>query len=133
MKYTILNCTPHPVCLFAGALYNQHAGYSIGGKEILRIPPCGVVATAKSSVEILPAVEIDGIEIPLCKRGFTSLTQLPEGGTHYIVSSVYAQAAAALGKNTDNLLVPYGQVKENGKVVGCIGLAQNESFKEAAA
>lgn len=122
----IINCTPHNVTVYIGTIYDPDAGCSVGGSELVTIPPCGIVATAKSAVTPLPALSIQGANIPVCKRDFSRLTKLPEGGDLYIVSSVYAQAAAELGLDTSKLLCPYGTVKDlNGKQVGCTALVKN--------
>ncbi len=124
----IINCLPHAVCVYAGSLYDPASGCSIGGTEILRIPPSGFVATAKSSIFSLSPITIDGVDVPSCKREFAAVSQLPESdnpNTLYVVSSVYAQAAAELGMDTSRMITPYGTVKVNGRIVGCTGLIMN--------
>lgn len=119
----VINCCPHTVAVYAGTTYDPASGKSKGGKEILRFPASGIVASARSSVEALPSLEINGVDVPTCKRDFARITELPEGEVMYIVSSLYAQAATALGKNVSNLLTPYGSVvDEHGAIIGCTGL-----------
>lgn len=122
----IINCTPHAVSIYIGTLFDASAGHNVGGTEILSIPPSGVVATAKSCIEPLDPMTIQGVSVPTCKRGFASITELPSGGDFYVVSSVYAQAATELGLDTSKLLTPYGTVKgRNGAIIGCTGLVRN--------
>lgn len=120
----IINCCPHTVSVFEGSVYDPASGKSKGGKEILRFPASGIVASARSSVEALPSMEIDGVAVPTCKRNFAKVSELPGEENHlYIVSSVYAQATKELGGNVENLLTPYGTVvNECGAIVGCTGL-----------
>lgn len=126
MEYPkIINCTPHSVSIFMGTLYDPDGGHSIGGTKIADIPPCGTVATAKSSVLVNAPLNINGVPVPTCKRQFASVSPLPEEGDLYIVSAVYAQACAELGLDTSKLLSPYGTVKSNGKIIGCTGLVRN--------
>lgn len=124
----IINCLPHDVCVYTGTLFSQAIGANIGGTEVLRIPPSGVVATARSSIRFLGSLHIHGVDVPSCERTFSEITELPksdEQDTLYVVSSVYAQAATELGMDTSKLITPYGMVKANGKIVGCTGLIQN--------
>lgn len=124
----IINCLPHDVCVYAGTLFSQAIGANVGGTEILRLPPSGVVATARSSIRFLGPLHIHGVDVPSCERTFSEITKLPESDdpdTLFVVSSVYAQAAAELGMDTSKMITPYGMVKSNGKVVGCTGLIQN--------
>lgn len=121
----VINCCPHTVSVIEGSIYDPSIGKSRGGKEILRFPASGIVATAKSSVELAEPVEVDGIAIPTCKRSFSTLSDLPQEGDLYIVSSVFAQAAKDLGEDTSKLLSPYGTVVgTDGKVIGCTGLVR---------
>lgn len=119
----IINCCPHDVSVFAGSVYDPATSKSRGGKEILRLPRSGIVASARSSIEAMPEMELGGVSIPTCKRTFAWVTDLPGENNLYIVSSVYAQAAKELGKDVSKLLTPYGTViDEKGTVVGCTGL-----------
>lgn len=121
----ILNCTPHEVAIYTGCLYDPKTGNYVGGEPVMIFPPCGSVATAVSAISAMDPLDLDGIPVPCCKRKFASITKLPGGADMYIVSSVYAQAAAELGEDTSKLLVPYGTVKRGGQTVGCTGLIQN--------
>ena len=90
---------------------------------ILHLPKSGFVASARSAVEALPEMEMDGVFIPTCKRTFASVNDLPDKNALYVVSSVYAQAAKELGKDISNLLTPYGTViNDQGVVIGCTSL-----------
>lgn len=121
----VINCCPHEVAVIEGSVYDPSSGKSIGGKEILRFPKSGFVASARSSVELVAPVKVGEISVPTCKRTFARVTELPKEGDLYIVSSLYAQAVKELGGNVSNLLIPYGSVvNEQGKIVGCTGLVR---------
>lgn len=122
-KEKITNLCPHDVSIYGGTVYDPSTGKSIGGKEILRFPTSGKIALAQSAIEPLPPMELDNVEVPLCKRSFQRVSELPENDGYFIVSSVFAQAARDLGKNISHLLTPYGSVVDAfGRVVGCTGL-----------
>lgn len=119
----IVNCCPHDVSVFSGSIYDPKTSKSRGGKEILHLPRSGFVASARSSVEVMPDMQMNGVSIPTCKRTFASVNDLPGENSMYIVSSVYAQAAKELGRDVSNLLTPYGTViNDEGSVIGCTGL-----------
>lgn len=124
----IVNCCPHTVNVFSGAMFDPSIGKSRGGDISATFPPCGLVATAKSTISLLPKLEINNIEIPLCKRAFARVTPLPttESDSLFIVSSLYAEACKQLGTvDMSRLLTPYGQVvNDSGKIIGCTGLIQ---------
>ncbi|MBQ3026912.1 MAG: hypothetical protein IJD27_05220, partial [Alistipes sp.] len=66
-------------------------GKSKGGEPIISFQPSGIVASARSSVEAIPDMEYNGVNIPVCKRNFAAVSELPEDNTClYIVSSLYA-------------------------------------------
>ena len=121
----IVNCTPHPVSIIFGTLFDPDLGHSIGGTQVAVIPPSGYVATAKSSIQARTPLVVDDVPVPTCKRQFCSVSPLPAEGDYYIVSTVYAQACAELGLDTSKLLSPYGTVKDNGNIIGCTGLVRN--------
>lgn len=121
----VINCCPHTVSVITGSIFDPAIGKNRGGTVVIQFPASGFVATAKSSVDLLPSLVLDGISIPFCKRSFSKLSELPKGYDCYIVSSVYAQAAKELGMDTSRYLTPYGTViGEDGTVTGCIGLVQ---------
>lgn len=108
-----------------GAQYDPASGSCVGGKKLISFPASSTVATAVSSINPEPSIILDGTEIPVISREFCRVTHLPEGYDIYLVSSLYAQAVAALGKDTSKLMVPYGSViNEHGKQIGCTGLVR---------
>lgn len=125
-KKVIKNCCPHTVTIYTGSIYDPLSGTNKGGRPILRVKPCGILATATSSVSAKPDLILNDIFVPTCCRVFTKITPLPkEENTLYIVSSLYAQAAKELGVDCSNLLVPYGSVvNEHGQTIGCTGLVR---------
>lgn len=107
----ILNLTPHPVSILDAK-----------GKVIRTFPPSGQVARLVEKEEPLAPLSIEGVEIPLYRKDFGKVENLPnaEEGTLYIVSLPVAQA---LPERTD-LLIPHQLVRDNeGRVVGARALA----------
>lgn len=124
-KTNIINCCPHTVSVYAGTVYDPAIGKSKGGKEILHIPPSGHLASVISSVEPLEPMELNGVTVPTVARNFARVTELPRNGSLYIVSSIFAQAAKALGYDVSNLLTPHGIViDESGRTIGCTSLVR---------
>ena len=124
----IINCCPHPVTVFVGAVYDPNSGGYTGGYPIICFTESGCVATAKSSVKATEPLVIAGEEVPACNRRFTAVTPLPKADkAMYIVSSLYAQAVEELGMDTSRLLTPNGDVyTECGHKVGCTSLVRYE-------
>ena len=74
-------------------------------------------------------LRLNGVSVPIVRRKFENVTELPNDRNKlYIVSSLYAQAAEELGRDTSNLLTPHGAVyDERGEQIGCISLACYEN------
>lgn len=124
-KPNIVNCCPHAVSVIAGSVFDPAIGKNKGGKQILYIPASGCLASVRSSVDEMPPMELNGVTVPTVSRSFARVTELPDNGDIYIVSSVYAQACKELGKDTSNLLTPYGLVvDERGRTIGCTSLVR---------
>jgi hypothetical protein len=108
---TIINLTPHEVTLLDG-----------DGNVVRCIPTSGVARAAKRD---RPAAPVDGV--PTVRSDFGEVTDLPapSDGVFYIVSSIAAQAAAASGRPTADLLIP-GTVRrdEEGRPLGVTELAR---------
>lgn len=123
----VMNCCPHEVTIYTGSIYDPMSGKNKGGKVILRLPACGIVATAISAVDASEDMTVNNITIPTCTRRFAKITELPKAeGRLFIVPSLYAQAARELGHDCTNLLVPYGTVVDNcGRTVGCTSLIRS--------
>lgn len=122
----IINCCPHTVSVYAGCVFDEDTRRSKGGwlqKEFL---PSGKKAVVVSEVVPLTPYNSSGVPIPVCTRKFKSITHLPvEEGTVYIVPSLYISAAAALGRTTDDLVAPNGEVVDDyGRKIGCTSFAR---------
>lgn len=103
----IKNLTSHAINVF------------VEGEERLILPPSGVIARCSQREEIID--EIAGI--PVTRQTFGEVVDLPapEDGTYLVVSRL---VAAACPERTD-LLCPGPMVRgENGRPVGCNGLAK---------
>lgn len=102
----IVNLTPHDVC--------------VNGVIIL---PSGIVARCKEDVIAIGNIMYRGAEIPVIKKQFSDVYDLPdaEPGTIYIVSLVVAQALS--GIRTDVFAVGDTIRDAKGKVVGAKSLA----------
>ena len=125
-KINFINCCPHTVSIYTGCVYDEAIGKNKGGwlqKEFL---PSGKKAVVISEIVPMAPFSADGIPVPVCTRKFKTITHLPaEEGTIYIVPSLYITAAAALGRSTDDLVAPNGEVVDKfGRKVGCTSLAR---------
>ena len=108
----IINCTPHSVSIYYGTLYDPDSGHSIGGTEVATIPPCGIVATAKSSIQQHTPLEVDGIPVPTCKRQFSAVTPLPTSTatiisfTPMVAKSRASFTRSSMARLLNGLLIP---------------------------
>jgi len=89
MPTKLVNLTPHPVVL------------ALEGEERV-IPPSGGVARVSTTTEVIGT--LDGVPVVRTRIGQVIGLPEPEVGTVYIVSSLVAQAAAAMGR--DDVLAP---------------------------
>lgn len=119
----VVNCCNHVVSVYENAVFDPAVKGCRGGNKVISFQPSGYIASALSTVEALPDMDMDGVKVPIRKRNFASVTDLPEENCLYIVSSLYATASKELGRDTSRLLVPHGDVvNEDGKKIGCTGL-----------
>ncbi len=132
-KLKILNCCPHDVSVYEGAIFDPATNTYRGGSCIRTFPSSGYLASAKSSVSTVEPMELEDAKIPICRREFVRVTELPGNADYYIVSSLYAQASKELNGTDSNLLVPYGTVVDNtGKKLGCVALIHNAETNKIA-
>lgn len=109
-KIEIINLTPHDVNVFKD-------------NKLVRIYPySGTVARCESNNTVL--AELEGFHV--CKQrygkvvGLPPVSESPYKTVLYIVSKIVAEAAG----DRDDLLIPGKQLKDdNGKIIGCEGLA----------
>lgn len=107
----ILNFTPHPVRIIAA-----------DGTVVAEFPSVGVARAAQTD-------EFHGYVagIAVVRTSFGEISGLPDSqpGKSYIVSAIAFQAALASGRNTDDLLLPSGLVRDaDGNILGCGQLAR---------
>jgi hypothetical protein len=103
---TIINLTPHTVniCNETGEVVKSYESQGI--------------ARAKQSYEVIG--EVDGVE--LVSTAFGEPEDLPEyqEGVYLVVSIITANAAKAVGRRTDDLLITADPVRTpDGRIAGC--------------
>ena len=130
----IVNATPHGLQLLAEEDAGDIAGVIGFGRGrtahfrlVAELAPSGLVPRAATTKVALPPVEVDGVTIPVDRTAYGEVENLPEpdNETTYIVSLLAAQAAAAGGRNTDDLLVIGETVRDaDGKIIGATGFGR---------
>lgn len=127
----IINLCPHEITIYGGAVYDPACKKYRGGHAIMRIPASGQVATAYSSVRAAEPMMLNGVWVPTCRMVYTDVTELPEEGEMFIVSSKYAKASKELDKDMGKILTTMGVVvDESGKQVGCTTLVRYDEYLE---
>ncbi|MGB4761849.1 MAG: hypothetical protein WBP12_00665 [Candidatus Saccharimonas sp.] len=128
---TIINLTPHVLVLLvedaAGEVVGS-VGFGRGARTarfrvIAELPSEGV-ARAATSVRPAGTVEVSGHVVSVTRTVFGEVQDLPEpqGGVRLVISLITANAAAAAGRTTDDLLVVGESVRdEGGKIIGVTG------------
>ncbi|MBD3004828.1 hypothetical protein IEJ02_12075 [Streptomyces sp. 5-10] len=104
----MVNLTPHPVRIFNGA-----------GVVVREILASGMVARLK--MDRADAGSLDGLLASRVTYGGVEGLPAPEEGTFFLVS---LPTALALVGQRDDLLVIDREVREDGTIVGCRGLAR---------
>lgn len=110
----LVNLTPHPVAIYAD-------GDDWTAPPTTVLPPSGVVARVVDTDLGWHQVAHDAGEVLVTHREYGRLEGVPprKEGTQYVVSLVAALAA----RGRDDLLAPYGEVRnESGTMVGCRAL-----------
>jgi hypothetical protein len=106
----IRNLTPHEITIMGD-----------DGTVIARLPSEGV-ARATQVDEAVDTVTINGAAVPIVRTKYGAPVDLPApvDGVYLIVSLLTANAAAAAGRPTHDLLLTSGAVRDNdGRIVGC--------------
>jgi len=127
----VLNLTPHAVVLLvedengpiAGSLGFGRAVRQGTFRQVAELPSEGV-ARAATTTQAAGSVEMDGIEFPVTKTVFGEVQDLPEpvDGVKLVISLVTANAAAAAGRTTDDLLIVGETVRDaEGRIIGATG------------
>ncbi|MBT2213444.1 hypothetical protein [Actinomadura sp. NEAU-AAG7] len=109
----LVNLCGHPVTIM-----------DANGRALLELPPDGPAVRRDEHVHESGSVTLpSGATVPLYVAGFGAVTGLParRAGTVYVVSRVVADAVP--GRR--DLVFPYDPVRdENGRIIGCRGLAR---------
>jgi len=135
IEMKILNLTPHPLILLMDHPEGEIEGTTGTGpsavfsryRKVAEIPPAGPVARAAQREEVVGSVPVEGTEIPVVRMSYGEPQDLPEPeeGTMYFVSVLTAQAAAASGRRTDDLLFSGKSVRNReGRIIGILSFAQ---------
>lgn len=106
----IINLTPHTIniCAEDGTIVKSFESKGI--------------ARAKQITEVVG--NLDGVELVSMKFGEPE--DLPEytGGIYYVVSIITANAAKAVGRRVDDLLITADPIRDaDGQIIGCKRLA----------
>jgi hypothetical protein len=131
----IINLTPHPLVILIEDEEGEVEGTpDIGPKSefrryrvVITIPPAGIIARASQKEESVGSIYINGTEINIVRMNYGEPTDLPEpqDGVYYYVSIVTAQAAAANGRTTEDLLFSGKSIRDrNGRIIGILSFAQ---------
>lgn len=101
----IINLTPHVVSIIKD------------GDIVAQFPSEGI---ARASQQAECVGELEGIELVTMKFGEPEELPDPVEETYYVVSIITANAAKAVGRRTDDLLVTADPVRDaDGRIVGC--------------
>lgn len=121
----VQNLTPHALNVFLPIQVvrdGRTVSVAEGAESVLSVPSTGF-ARAKEIVEQLPALDLEGHEVPVVSRAFaSSVDGLPEPqeGTIYVVSFLTAQAVP----DREDVFFPGEFVRDaTGNMVGCVGLS----------
>lgn len=136
----IRNLTPHPMILLVEDATGDIPGiigYGPTSREakfrLLKTidPVIPLVRVDQTDIKV-GEVEVDGVAVELVRTTFGSPLNLPnpEAGIFLAVSIITAQAAQAVGRSTDDLLVPSEMVRhiakegpDKGRIIGCTRFA----------
>jgi len=107
----VINLTPHDLNI------------RCADGRVLTVPPSGIVARIEVSQVQTDSIVCQGYEIPIYSTRMGELVGLPdpEPATIFVTSLVVAKRARQLGRR--DVFAPGELVRENGRVVGCVGLA----------
>jgi hypothetical protein len=127
----IVNLTPHAIAVLvedANGSVEGSVGFGRAARPgtfrlVAELPSEGVARATTSSVPA-GSVEVNGVSIPVTKTVFGEVADLPEpaNGVQLVVSMVTANAAAACGRSTDDLLIVGETVRDGGgNIIGTTG------------
>ena len=125
MPISIVNLTPHAICVHVGEPIGIHPEYSVTIEPAT--PPARVemLETAIGQLSLTPG---DALTAPVYQTKFGEIKGVPlptESDAIYIVSRVVAEALKEEGWDMQQFLVPHDLVRdERGHIIGCRGFAR---------
>ena len=126
----IINLTPHDINFYEEEHTQKIKGcyYIIpGALPYHTIPASGITARAAQTEDNLPAIDCNGVRVPLLQMTYGDPVNLPEPekGKAYVVSALTVAAAKAAERSTSDLYVVARTVRnEVGAVVGACALSK---------
>ena len=126
----IVNLTPHDINFYEEEHTQKIKGcyYIIpGALPYHTIPASGITARAAQTEDNLPAIDCNGVRVPLLQMTYGDPVNLPEPekGKAYVVSALTVAAAKAAERSTSDLYVVARTVRnEVGAVVGACALSK---------
>ena len=126
----IINLTPHDINFYEEEHTQKIKGcyYIIpGALPYHTIPASGVTARAAQTEDNLPAIDCNGVRVPLIQMTYGDPVNLPEPekGKAYVVSALTVAAAKAARRSTSDLYVVARTVRnEVGAVIGACALSK---------
>ena len=126
----IINLTPHDINFYEEEHTQKIKGcyYVIpGALPYHTIPASGVTARAAQTEDNLPAIDCNGVRVPLLQMTYGDPVNLPEPekGKAYVVSALTVAAAKAAKRSTSDLYVVARTVRnEVGAVIGACALSK---------
>ena len=115
----VFNGTPHVINVVQGCTFNPSLRKYVGGEVVLSIPSNGMLNT---KIDTLEGECINGI--PTFYKSFSGVDSLPEGFDVYIVSALYASAAAKSGADMSRIFTIADPVysADGNSFLGCRGI-----------
>lgn len=126
----IINLTPHDINFYEEEHTQKIKGcyYIIpGALPYHTIPASGITARAAQTEDNLPAIDCNGVRVPLLQMTYGDPVNLPEPekGKAYVVSALTVAAAKAARRSTSDLYVVARTVRnEVGAVIGACALCK---------
>ena len=126
----IINLTPHDINFYEEEHTQKIKGcyYVIpGALPYHTIPASGITARAAQTEDNLPAIDCNGVRVPLLQMTYGDPVNLPEPekGKAYVVSALTVAAAKAARRSTSDLYVVARTVRnEVGAVIGACALSK---------
>ena len=126
----IINLTPHDINFYEEEHTQKIKGcyYIIpGALPYHTIPASGITARAAQTEDNLPAIDCNGVRVPLLQMTYGDPVNLPEPekGKAYVVSALTVAAAKAAKRSTSDQYVVARTVRnEVGAVIGACALSK---------